>query len=159
MLSKGSAKVNKYLFTFPYNKIRTVGRIMENTEKPHFISIDKKIYAKSSRDGNHIRLYHGNQYRNSFMPIFELILKEKDINCTSAIGFWRWHFYTIVVTAILVYMILRNLVNGILSQSNAMIIVSILFLLFYTLLCVFGIWLERKNMKKIIEHLRIIENK
>ena len=156
---KGEFELNKYLFTFPYDKIRSVELILQNTEKPQAISVDKKIYAKSSKDGNRIQLYHGIKYRNSFMPIFELMIKEKDNNCTTARGFWRWHLFTIVFTVVILAITLNNLVNGVLSQNNTQIIITVLFALFYALLCILGTWLERKNMKIIIEHLRMLENK
>ena len=157
--SKGEVELNKYLFTFPYDKIRSVELILKNTEKPRLISADKKIYAKSSKNGNRILLYHGIRYRNSFMPIFELILTEKYDNCTTALGFWRWHLFTIAFTCIFMFLVLSNLVGGIIEKNHIQIITMILFALFYSLLCIFGTWLERKNMKRIIEHLRILENR
>ena len=136
--------------------------ILENTERSCRFSNGhgkKAIFAKASKDTNRITLYHGINYSNSFLPILDVQLEEKENNSTEARAFWRWGYVTMVYMVIFLTLFLSGGTILAKAQNFEGVIAVVLFAAVFAAFALFCTWLERKNMKKIIEFLRAIENR
>ncbi len=148
--------MKKYKFIYPHDLSTTVQHILKDTHKPHNIQ-EEVIYAKLSKNGKSICMFHGTLYKNAFLPILQLKLIEKNKNQTVAKGFWRWSAFVSILYLWIGICLITGLVDGFLSENNMQIGVLAILGLIYILLCIFCVLLERKHMKKIIEHLESIQ--
>lgn len=154
--------MKKHEYVFDAEKQIVIDKLMNGVVKSNFFGYVKlfekdAIYGRASK--NKIYLYHGTPFRNSFRPIFSAKIAEGVQ--TTIVGKWRLPGYLNVFIVMwylfLIWLSIVPLVfdgQGNLPLLYAIIIAFALFLpVFVTVSCL----IERKRMKKVLNHIEQVQ--
>lgn len=137
-------------FEFNCSKETAIEEILKDTEKSTVVFEDVVIYGR--KWGNFVNLYHGITYKNSWRPIFTAYFKEVEPGKTIVKGLFRWNLFVMAFS--LFWLSAVGYIGfNIATTAIRAFWVPLLFILFFVALTFFSTFAERKNMKKIIEHI------
>lgn len=151
--------MKKYEFVFNCGKDEVLRRLFAGVKKPELFGNDK-IYGRLSKDKKYFSMYHGGDFRNSFRPIFSGEFSEDGDN-TIITGGWRASLFTM---SFLVFVILFLLTVAVIlffkTGFDILSLICVIYVLFSfigscVIIAVFGVYIERKKMDKIIRHIEI----
>ena len=153
-----------YEYVFYAEKQIVIDELMSGVIKVG-ISGYVKLFEKNAIYGNvsknKVCLYHGTPYRNSFRPIF--LAKIIEGEQTTIIGKWRLpgHLNVFIVMwyLFLIWISIVPMVTD--GQGNILLLYAtvIAFALFLAVFVAVSCFIERKRMKKVLEHIENVQNR
>ena len=141
-----------YQFEFNCDKETAIKEVLHGTEKPKLLFEDYCIYAKQW--GSFVNLYHGITYQNSFRPIFTACFKEVEPGKTVVKGLFRWNWFVTLFSIVWLSVVIYAAFCIGFSDFPASL-TPLFFILFFVGLIAFCTYLERKNRKNIIDHIKM----
>lgn len=141
-----------YQLEFNCDKETAIKEVLYGTEKPKLLFEDIVIYGR--KWGSFVNLYHGITYGNSFRPIFTAYFKEVEPGKTVVKGLFRWNWFVTLFSIVWLSGVVFAAFN-IFSVNNFISWTPLFFLLFFVGLIAFCTYLERKNRKNIIDHIKM----
>ena len=156
--------MNKYEFIFDADKTTVVDKLLDGVVKSDFsekIKLFEKdaIYGRLSKNTNKIFLYHGTPFRNSIRPAFVAkILEDKK---TVISGNWRLPVHANIFFVIWYLFLIWISVIPLIYEGNGNLPLLYLTVFFFSaigvLFIVVGYLIERKRMRKVIEHIENVQ--
>ena len=156
--------LEKYEYVFDAEKQIVIDELMDGVIKADFsgyVELFEKdaIYGNISK--NKVCLYHGTPFRNSFRPVF--VAKIVEGVQTTIIGKWRLpgrlNVFIVMWYLFLIWMSIVPLVID--GQGNLPLLYAtvIVFALSLAVFVAVSCLIERKRIKKVIEHIENVQKR